>query len=666
MSTSRICIVLAMLAACVARGDDGSAKVASPDGQIEFTLLTGDGAAGSAFGGQLAYRVTFGGKPLFERSLLALQIQNQPTLGDAVKILSAKTGGANETYTVVHGKANPIHNEYRSVAVELVETAGMHRRLNLEARAFNDGVAFRYLVPEQTALREVRLASEQTEFRYAKEATAYPLYLNGFRTSFEDNYHVLPLSAIHPGELIGLPFLAEVPGVAWVAVTEAYIDNYAGMYLKHTQSRSGPTTLVSQLAPRVDVPELAVTGATPFRSPWRVLMIGAEPGRLIESNIVLNLNPPSAITDTTWIKPGKTSWDWWSGSYAEGVSFKPGMNTETMKHYIDFSAKSGFEYMLIDAGWSARATGPNDSGGDITKTSETIDMPAILAHARAKDVKVWVWAHWTNIDRQMDEAFPLYEKWGLAGVKIDFMDRDDQWMTDFFRRVLKKAAEHHLMIDFHGAYKPDGIERTWPNLMTREGVLGLEYTKWSGRVNPDHNVMLPFTRMLAGPMDYTPGGFNNVTREEFVPRGRQPMVMGTRAHQLALFVVFESGFQMVSDFPEAYDGQKEFTFLKEVPATWDETRVLNGRPGDYVTIARRRGRDWFLGAISGWRGNDLEIPLTFLGAGAFTATVYADAPDAAVHPKNTTIEEKRVDASTRLLLRLAPGGGQAIHIRPRS
>ena len=242
-----------------------------------------------------------------------------------------------------------------------------------------------------------------------------------------------------------------------------------------------------------------------------------------------------------------------------------GKNTATAKHYIDFAAKAGFEYFLLDGGWAAHGTGPNDSGADITRAQPNIDMPELLRYAKSKNVKVWVWAHWTDINRQMDEAFPLYEKWGIAGVKIDFMDRDDQWMVDFYRRVAKNAAEHHLMIDFHGAFKPDGLRRTYPNVITRESVLGLEYNKWSARVTPEHNVMLAFTRMLAGPMDYTPGGFSNVNRKDFQPRNVHPMVMGTRAHQVALFIVFESPFEMVSDYPEAYEGRKELPFLSAIP-----------------------------------------------------------------------------------------------------
>jgi alpha-glucosidase len=291
-------------------------------------------------------------------------------------------------------------------------------------------------------------------------------------------------------------------------------------------------------------------------------------------------------------------------------------------------------------------------------------MPELLRHAKARNVKLWLWAHWTSVDRQIDDAFPLFERWGIAGVKIDFMDRDDQIMVDWYHRVLKKAAAHHLMVDFHGAYKPDEIERTYPNLMTREGVMGLEYLKWSARVTPVHNCTLPFTRMLAGPMDYTPGGFLNVTREAFVPRNRQPMVMGTRAHQLALFVVFESHLQMVSDYPERYRGEKDFAFIRAVPASWDETRVLSGQPMQFIAVARRSGEEWFLGCLTDWDSRDLELPLDFLRDGQSVAEIYDDAPDAGERLTLTEIQKKEVGRTTKLTLHLAPGGGAAVRIRP--
>jgi alpha-glucosidase len=639
--------------ACLALSASAWAQtsVKSPDSAIEMSVSTA--------GGQLKYSVTYRGKPVVADAALGLQLAGEVVPGPNVRIAAAREGSVDETYSMPHGKSNPVRNYCRTLALDLDGAMP----LTLEARAYNDGVAFRYLLRGlRSGPGEIRIANEQTEFRMAKDATAYPLILESFQTPYEDGYQTMPLSGIHAASLVALPLLMELPGVAWAAITEADIENYAGMYLQH--SGRDARVLTAKLSPSVDDAGLAVLAKAPMNSPWRVIMIADQPGRLIESNIVINLNPPSAIAGASWIKPGKTSWDWWSGSSAEGVNFKPGMNTATMEHYVDFSSASGMPYMLIDAGWSKKGGGPNDSGSDLTQTSPEIDMPAILEHAKAKNVRIWLWAHWSDIERQMDDAFPLFEKWGVAGVKIDFMNRDDQWMVNYYHRVVEKAAQHHLMIDFHGAYKPDGMRRTWPNLIAREGVMGLEYSKWSARITPDHNVMLPFTRMLAGPMDYTPGGFNNVTRAEFEPRMTKPMVMGTRAHELALYVVFESGLQMVSDYPEAYQGQKDFDFIRAVPNVWDETHVVTGRPGEYVSIARRRGREWYLGSITGWRANDLEIPLEFLGKGDFIAGIYSDAADADANPKHTAREEKRVAAGTVLRVKMASGGGQAVRIRP--
>ncbi len=411
---------------------------------------------------------------------------------------------------------------------------------------------------------------------------------------------------------------------------------------------------------------MSVVRGTPATSPWRVLMVADDPGRLVESNLVVNLNPPSEVADTSWIVPGKAAWDWWSGEVVTNVPFRGGMNTDTMKYDIDFAARSGFPYMLIDAGWAGRAAAPAGGGGasDLLTSNPNVDIPALVAYAKSKHVRLWLWANWSDVNRQIDQAFPRFEQWGIAGVKIDYMDRADQWMANWYRTVAQKAAAHHLLVDFHGAFKPDGLRRTYPNVLTREGVMGAEYNRWSARETPAHNVALAFTRLLAGPMDYTPGGFDNVTPDVFEPRGVAPEVMGTRAHQTALFVVFESPFEMVADHPAAYDGQKELDFIKAVPTTWDETRVIAGRPAEFVAVARRSGRDWYVGSITNWDPRDLDLPLGFLGPGTYTAEIYADGPNAAANPKDSVRKTQRVTADTVLKLRLAPGGGAAIRLTP--
>jgi alpha-glucosidase len=312
--------------------------------------------------------------------------------------------------------------------------------------------------------------------------------------------------------------------------------------------------------------------------------------------------------------------------------------------------------MLIDAGWSA----PND----ISSMNGKVDVPEVVRYAATKSVKVWIWLTYKLADAQMAEAFPLYEKWGVAGLKIDFVERDDQKGIEFYYRAAESAAAHHLMLDFHGATKPTGIDRTYPNVLGYEAVLGMEQSKVGTRDNPEHRTMLPFTRMLQGRMDYTPGGFDNVTRDAFMPRSVHPQVMGTRAQHLAMYVVYEAPFQMVSDTPKAYEDQPAFEFIRRCPATWDETKVLNGRPAEYVTIARRSGETWYLGAMTNWDARELNVPLQFLGPGKYTAEIYADADDAAEYPKNVSVRKETVDAGTSLRLKLAPGGGYAVRFVP--
>ena len=676
-------LALVAMTALTAAAQAGPVVLKSPNGALEISIATLRGQSVQPEGGQLAYRVTFRGQPVLEWSNLGFIMEGSPSLGPAVRVDSSQASSQDETWNAVAGKANPIRNRYNAVTVQTVETAAAAgRRLVIEARAYDDGVAFRYVVPDQPSVKELRILNESTQFRFAKEANTLALISRGFQTSNEDDYHELTIGGLHPEYLVNLPLLLELPGVAWVGLTEADLEDYPNLYVT---ASSAARTLSARLAlrvedvntdtniapsfdPKADASKLSVIAQTPVRSAWRVLMIADQPGRLVESNMVVNLNPPPAIGDTSWIKPGKTPWDWWNGSQAKGVA-NPGKNNETMKYYIDFSARNKFEFMLIDAGWAAGLpatpgqAAPSRRRTDLTKSIAAIDMPMLVEYAKSKNVRLWLWAHFRDMNDQMDDAFSQYEKWGIAGVKIDFMDRSDQWMVNWYRTAAKKAAEHHIMLDFHGAFKPDGMGRTYPNVLTREGVMGAEYNKWSARVTPRHNVTLAFTRMLAGPMDYTPGGFDNVTRENFVARNRAPMVMGTRAHQTALFVVFESELQMVSDSPDAYDGQKETEFLKAVPSSWDETRVLNGVPPKYITIARRRGAEWFLGSITD-DARELDVPLSFLGSGAYDAEIYADGPDAAAQPKDSVVEKRRVNAQTVLKLKLAPGGGSAIRLVP--
>jgi alpha-glucosidase len=641
-------IVLAAALSAFGQAQSDPVKVTSPDGQIEFRMFLSPQQVSSEYW-RLAYQVSFRGKLLMDTSYMGLNFRDQPVLGVNLGLVTSKTQAVDETFTVPAGKSKTIRNHYNLLTAEYMQNGTLGRRLTMEVRAYDDGIAFRYDIPWSNPLQDIFLENDSTQFRFAQDAESYPLILRNFQTNYEDQYNRITLSGIHPDDTIGLPFLVEQPGVGWAAITEANIDDFAGMYLHHLEGRA----MEAVLSPRLDDATLAATGHAPMNSPWRVVLIGSEPGRLIESNIVVSLNPPSAISDTSWIKPGKSAWNGWSGAPTD---------TATTKRYLDFAADSKLPYMLIDSGWAA----PGEGGlpADLTKTAAAVDMPEILRYAKSKGVRVWLWAHWTSVQRQMEDAFAVFEKWGVAGVKIDAMNRDDQWMVDFYHRAARTAAAHHLMLDFHGAYKPDGMNRTWPNILTRGAVMGSEYSKWGSRVTPDHDVMLAFTRGLAGPLDYGPGGFNNVTAAEFEPREQKPMTLGTRAHQLALFVVLESPLLMVSDAPEAYAGQRDFEFVKAVPATWDQTRVVSGRVGEFVAIARQSGPGWFLGGITNRDAREIEIPLEFLGAGEYAAEIYSDGPDAGVNPKHTSIEQRRVNGASVLKIRLASGGGVAVRFVP--
>ncbi|MCU1320607.1 MAG: hypothetical protein JWM43_256 [Acidobacteriaceae bacterium] len=637
----------------------------SPNGDLilHFTTRTIKGSSGPD--GKLVYSLSFRNKPVLEDSALALDLEGASPLGAAVHITTSEPGQGTDDYALTTGKTSKVHEDYKSLTLHAAEDGPAARTLTIEARAYNSGIAFRYALPQQPrGPKEVRLRQEATEFQLSTDATTWALALPNYRSSYESEYIQLPASAfsnqggVASHFLLGLPLLAHEPGTAWIAILEADLEGNAGMYLTNPPGSWEGHGLTARLSPQFETPNLATTAWTPWHSAWRVVMVADNPNRLIESNLLTNLNPPNALKDTAWIQPGKASWDWWNGDL--GPDNKAAYTTENMKYYIDFAAKSGFPYFMLDAGWSAI--------DDVTKLRGPVDVPELVRYAATKKVKVWIWLYSTSVMRQMKEAFALYEKWGVAGVKIDFINRDDQQGIQFYYDVGREAAAHHIMVDFHGASKPWGIERTFPNVLSYESVLGMEQSKAGRRDNPVTRTTFPFTRMLAGPLDYTAGSFHNSTEDSFVARMKEPMVMGTRASQLALYVVLQTPFQMVSDSPQSYvdaSGKAEpgFQFLRDVPAAWDETRSLAGSPGEFSTIARRSGQDWYLGSITNWTARDIQISLAFLGKGSYEAEIYADASDAVTQPGHIAINSKSVESSDTLTLHLAPGGGAAIHFK---
>ncbi|UCG88420.1 MAG: glycoside hydrolase family 97 catalytic domain-containing protein, partial [Gemmatimonadota bacterium] len=354
--------------------------------------------------------------------------------------------------------------------------------------------------------------------------------------------------------------------------------------------------------------------------------------------------------DPSWIRPGKVAWDWWNALNLQGVDFAAGVNTATYRYFIDFAADHGIEYVILDEGWSVP--------GDLSSINPEVDLEALLAHARERGVGLILWVVWKSLEDRFDESLDLFAEWGVAGIKVDFMQRDDQPMVDYYWRVAQAAAERQLLVDFHGAYKPTGLRRAYPNVITREGVRGLEWSKWSEHPTPEHNVTLPFIRMLAGPMDYTPGAMLNAQESQFHAVFDRPMSMGTRVHQMAMYVVFESPLQMLSDSPSNYLRELEcLRFMVDVPTVWDETRALSAQVGDWVAVARRRGEQWYVGAMTDWTEREIELDLSFLGDGTWSAVIFEDGVNAARSATDYRRLERQVSAGQSMTIHLAPGGG---------
>lgn len=634
-------------------GASSQVFVSSPSGNLAvgFTLESG---------GTPRWRVERFGKPILSWSPLGLTLAREVSLTSHLLLLGSETSEHDETYQIVAGKANHARDRYRELRVRLIESLPSRRRMDLTFRVFDDGAAFRYTLPAQEGVTDFDIVKENTAFQFPENMKAWAFQINTFHSSFEGLYLPTMLRDIpDTGEVYPPLTMQRADGVT-LSVTESDLSDYGGMYLRG----EGGNGLQVVLPPHPDGSGACVHGRTPFSSPWRVLMIGDRPGDLIESTIILNLSPPCALDDVSWIRPGKAIFPWWPDFYSDRPGVPSELGFENQKYYIDFAAENHIAYLEMEPPWYGDTDDciNNPLRYDITRPVPALRLPELFAYAKSKGVGIFLWAHWDNVDRQGDSAFALYRTWGAVGVKIDFMNRDDQEMVRWYQSTLRKAAAYRLMVLFHGAYKPTGLQRTYPHLLSQEGVFGNEQNKVTRLVSPAHTVTIPFTRMLAGPMDFTPGGFRNATEKEFRPDYRRPMVMGTRCHQLAMFVVYESPLMMVCDDPGAYRGEPGFDFIREVPATWDETRVPGGSIGEYVVIARRSGQDWYIGGMTDWSPRRIPVALSFLGEGTFHAEMYTDAPDADTHPTGVTVETRTVTAGDTLTIPMAPGGGFALRL----
>jgi len=626
----------------------------SPDGEVQFEIQAGE---------KIRYAVYFQGLKVIDHSIFELKFDQAPLFGNRVSIIDTRESVLNEIWKPVAGEYKEVLDHCNQTILRIRENLFPRREIEITIRAYNEGVAFRYAIPETWEQyipnyedrNWLLLTEEKTTFNFSGDHKAWAADYGSYASHQESEFLPLNLSEIKPEAIIGLPFLVQIDDNNLIAITEADLTNWAGMYLRKEDpaQRQEGFSFFTDLSPLPD--QNGRVKITPgAESPWRVVMMANSPGELIESQLINNLNDPCAIKDPSWIKPGISAWDhWWSREVR--------MDTRTIKQYIDLASAMSWEYMLIDWHWygppfTTEGEWKASPEADITQVNPAVDMPDVLNYAKQRNIKLLLWLLWDHVDKQMEEAFPLYEQWGIAGVKIDFMARDDQEMVNWYHKVVKKAAEHHLTVDFHGAYKPTGWSRTWPNLLTREGVLGNEYSKWSSRITPEHNVTIPFTRMLAGHMDYTPGAFINVTPEEF-RTGAPAQVMNTRAHQLAMFVVYFSPLTVACDHPENYYGQSGLEFLKEVPTIWDDSRVLAGEVGKYIVMARKKEDRWYLGAMNGSKAREIMVKFDFLQTGSFALHYFRDTQESIIQPMKIETGMEKITGGQYYLIKMAPGGG---------
>jgi alpha-glucosidase len=627
-----------------------SITIKSPDKQLIFTLKNESG--------QPAYEVSYKGKRLIRNSKISLDFVENGEFGKNLRMSKPVFKTINELYDLVVGKNKTVQNHCNEARIPLTETISPFRTANIIVRVFNDGVAFRYALPEQANWSGFSLKNENTEFRLNGNPEILGLLLPGFTTSHEGLYTRSSFKDLKSDTLMDVPALFDFQGT-YMAITEAELTDYAGMYLtKHDG------VLRSRLSPLPGKDGISVTGKLPHKSPWRVLMISDRVGDLLESNILTSLNEPCKIKDVAWIKPGKASWPWWNGTVVGDSSFKPANDFATNKYYIDFCSRNGIEYhSVVEANgheWyfnNGKGYAPGTMA-DVTRPVEGLDMQKVCDYAKSKGVGIRLWVHWAALYSKLNEAFVLYEKWGISGLMVDFMDRDDQDMVNMQIEILQKAAEHHLHIQFHGAYKPTGMQRTYPNEFTREGTLNYEVDKWDNKVTPAHDLNIVFTRLLAGATDYHLGGFRAVPVDKFKVHYLKPEVMGTRCHMLAMYVVLESYLGLVCDYPEAYEGQPGFEFLKEVPTVWDHTKILDAKVSEYIITAREKNSEWFVGSITKDSRNE-TIQLSFLPPGKFTAEIYSDVPG---QPNGVKKDIREVSSGSQIAVLLSEGGGMVMHI----
>lgn len=624
-------------------------KITSPDNKISVIVNAGT---------EIKWFATYEAKEIINSSKIAMILASGKVLGENEKVRKAAVSQLNDIIRpVIANKKSEIIDNCN------ILTITFNSGFSLQFRAYNDGVAYRF---ETSMKEEITVNNEISEFIFPAGSHAwYPLETS-FMSHNERTFIYSDLDTLVDKHLASLPTLFQVNGVD-ILITESDIEDYPGMWLVGGGSGkiSGTWSRYPETEKLIRDRDLLIASTKDYIAktkgsrtfPWRVFVIARNDVKLLESDLVYKLAPPNKIEDTKWIKPGHVAWDWWNANNIYGVDFRAGINNDTYKYYIDFAAKNKIEYIILDEGWY--------KSGTVLESVPEINIPELCKYAESKHVGIVLWVVWKTFWDKIDEAVALYEKWGVKGVKVDFMQRDDQKIVNFYLEAARKTAEHHLIIDFHGAYKPDGLGRTWPNALTREGVKGMENDKWSKDIDPGHDVTIPFTRMVAGPMDYTPGAMINMDKANFTPNFTRPESQGTRAHQVALYVIYESPLQMLSDSPSNYMKEQETTdFIVSIPVVWDDIIGIDGKVGDYLLLARRSGKEWFVGAITDWTSRDMDLDLSFLPAGKYSMDIFQDGMNADRYAADYKHLKTDVKSGDKIKIHLAPGGGWSARITP--
>ncbi|HQZ25017.1 MAG TPA: glycoside hydrolase family 97 protein [Flavobacterium sp.] len=637
-------------------------QLLSPNGKIEVTIALSD---------KITWKIAHEKGTVLSASPMSMTINEGEILGKNPILLNSKKESIRTSFETPLYKKKSVQDHYNQLVLNF------KGNFSLEYRAFDDGVAYRFITKKK---ENNTVKSEEVVLNFDQDYNTLMPYVRDLRnpkdpfiSSFESLYENKKISEFAKDTLAFLPFLVDLKNQKKAVFLEANLQDYPGMFVTNNKTKSGfearfpkypvqemnggfhfLNKLISQRA------DYLVTTKGTRNFPWRIVVISENDAALANNDMVQRLSEPSKIKDISWIKPGKVAWDWWNDWNIYNVNFQAGINTETYKYYIDFASKNKVEYVVLDEGWSVET--------NIMEHNPKVDLKALIAYGKEKNVDIILWASWMALHENIDAIFKNYADLGIKGFKVDFIDRDDAKMVNSVYEIAQKAANYKLLLDFHGMYKPTGIQRTFPNILNFEGVKGLENNKWTPNDDvPTYDCSIPYIRMMAGPMDYTPGAMRNATKSEFKPSNSNPVSQGTRCHQLALYTIFEAPLQMMADSPTAYMKEQESTdFIAEIPTTFDETVALDGEVGKYISITRKKGNNWYLGAITNWNSRDITIDFSFLENGkTFEADLFTDGLNAEKAAVDYKREKITIDSSTKMTFHLASGGGLSAIISPK-